>query len=190
MIEFDQWLFLFLNGLHHPVLDGFMKAISDRWIWIPLYLILLYFVIRTYGLKSIYILISIGLLITLTDQLSVHLFKNTVQRLRPCHDPLIQPLVHLVDGHCGGSYGFVSSHASNVFALAVFFGNLMKKKGHMWMYFLLVWAAVVSYSRIYLGVHYPLDIICGGLLGGFLALAVFRGLGYFDKRFSMNILAQ
>lgn len=189
MIEFDQWLFLFLNGLHHPMLDGLMKAISDRWIWIPFYLILLYFVIRKYRIKSIYVLISIGILLTLTDQFSVHLFKNTVQRLRPCHEPQLQNLVHLVDGYCGGSYGFISSHASNVFALAVFFGSLMKSN-KFWLYFLLIWAAIVSYSRIYLGVHYPFDIICGGLFGAFMAILIFTGLKFFDKRLSMHILAE
>ena len=190
MIEFDQWLFLLLNGIHHPLMDGIMQVISDKWIWIPLYLILLFVIVREFGIKSVYILLSVAVVAALSDQLSVHLFKNVFQRLRPCHEPEIMSLVHIVDEHCGGQYGFVSSHASNVFGLAVFVGNLLKKTHRYWLSSLLIWAAIVSYSRIYLGVHYPLDIICGALLGSFLAFIIRLALDYFDKRFSLNIFVR
>lgn len=190
MIEFDQWLFLILNGIHHPFMDGVMQVISDKLTWIPLYLFLLIVIVREWGVKSIYILLSVAIVAALSDQLSVHLFKNVFQRLRPCHDPDIKSLVHIVDGYCGGQYGFVSSHAANVFALAVFVGNLLTKKHRLWLNSLLIWAAIVSYSRVYLGVHYPLDIICGALLGSVLAYLVRQFLYYFDKRYSLHIFVK
>jgi len=169
--KIDIKLFIFLNSFHSSFWDEIMWLISGKYLWIPLYILLLYFLIRKYKLKSIYIILLIVLLITLSDQISTQLFKNVFQRFRPCHNQQLIGIVHLVNGHCGGKYGFVSSHASNSFALAVFMCLLFKNK-----YFtvsMLFWAFIVSYSRIYLGVHYPADVFCGACLGTGLSFLIY-----------------
>ncbi len=169
--QFDQQLFLFINAIHSPFWDKVMVFLSGKWEWAPLYAILLFFLIRRDLKFSWLSLLSIVVLILLADQISVKLFKDVFQRYRPCHNLELQSLIHLVDNHCGGKYGFVSSHASNSFALAgfisLFFKNKYLASG------MLLWAAVVSYSRIYLGVHYPADVVVGSLLGLSLALLMY-----------------
>lgn len=107
-------------------------------------------------------------------------------RLRPCHNPDIANLVHIVDGHCGGQFGFVSSHATNTFALAFFVGSLLKKHISWLLPLLLVWAGIVSYSRIYLGVHYPGDVLCGALLGVIIAKFVLVTFKYINQKIKPN----
>ncbi|NJM14748.1 MAG: phosphatase PAP2 family protein [Bacteroidales bacterium] len=123
--------------------------------------------------KSIAIVISIALAITLADQVSVKLFKNVFERLRPCHNESIMHLVHTVNNKCGGQFGFVSSHAANTFALASILYQIIKKQWFTIMIF--CWAGLVAYSRIYLGVHYPADIAGGALLGVLIGWAVYLG---------------
>ena len=171
--ELDTQLFLFLNSIHGPAGDFFMYWLSHKLIWIPLYALLLYLLFRFYGKKAFLLIVLIAMLITISDQVSVHLFKNVFQRLRPCHEPALEGLVYTL-GHCGGKYGFISSHASSSFAIAVFVALLLWEKIRWLSIFLLVWAAMVSYSRVYLGVHYPGDIVAGGIAGACEALIIFR----------------
>lgn len=128
----------------------------------------------------------IALVIILSDQISVNFFKEIFLRLRPCHNPEISNLVHTVDG-CGGQYGFVSSHASNTFALAVFLGLIFKKHLSYLLHIMLVWAAIVSYSRIYVGVHYPADILCGALLGVLIAYVFWKLLQFTNQKLNLKL---
>ncbi len=173
--QIDQELFLFLNGLNSETFDGFMAWISGKTTWWPFYLLLLLFIILKKRLQAIPVIIFIALAITLADQSSVHLFKEVFERPRPCHEPALEGMVHLVDDRCGGKYGFVSSHAANSFAVAMLLLMVIRKR---WFTLtMLFWAVIVSYSRIYLGVHYPGDVIGGALLGilcGFIAFISFR----------------
>lgn len=163
--SFDKELFIFLNHQHSAVFDFLMYWASNRWIWIPFYALLAFYVYREFPKRFILILVFIAAVIALSDQAASGLLKTWVMRLRPCHDPSIAADVHLVNGYCGGQYGFVSSHASNAFALFSFLFFLVRKKNRLISPIALVWAIVVSYSRIYLGAHFPGDVICGALLG-------------------------
>ncbi len=121
------------------------------------------------------------------DQGSVKLFKDVFERLRPCHNPAIAELVHTINGKCGGKYGFVSSHATNSFALAVFCGFLFKRHYKYMLWLMLFWAAIVSYSRVYVGVHYPGDIIGGAVLGSLVGLFVFWLMKILNQKFGLKI---
>lgn len=169
--DLDTKLFLFLNGLHSEAFDGIMVWISGKTTWWPFYLALLLYLGWTRRWQLVPIVISIALAVTLADQVSVHLFKEVFERLRPCKEPALLDLVHLVNGKCGGMYGFVSSHAANTFAVAMLL-LLIARKG--WFTALMLsWATVVGYSRIYLGVHYPGDVLGGAILGVLCGLLVY-----------------
>lgn len=170
--QLDQHFFLFLNSLNSPFWDKVMYAISGKIIWIPLYLAILIWIGYKYKKKFPVIVVFIILAATLADQGSVQLFKNVFHRLRPCHEPALQGLVHLVNNECGGLYGFVSSHAANSFNVALL--SLMFIKKRWYTVSIILWAAIVGYSRIYLGVHYPGDVICGSLLGALIGWGVYK----------------
>jgi undecaprenyl-diphosphatase len=167
----DQQLFLFLNSHNSPFWDRIMWIISAILTWVPLYLAILIALAIKYKRKFLVLVLIIIIAITLSDQLSV-IIKNNVHRLRPSHEPAIAGLVHIVRDYRGGSYGFVSSHAANCFTVALLSLLLIRKK---WFTFsILFWAMVVSYSRIYLGVHYPGDVIFGSLLGILTGWGIFK----------------
>ncbi len=185
LIAWDKDLFLIFNGLGAPNLDSLMVFLSGKLEWIPLYGVLLYLLFKKYRQKGFYVLFFIVLLIVASDQISVQLFKNVFERFRPCHEPSLEGLVHLVNNKCGGKFGFVSSHATNTFALATFMGLTLKNRS---IYtFLIIWAIVVSYSRVYLGVHYPLDVLGGAVLGIIIAKLTWALLNYFNTVFKFNI---
>lgn len=181
LIKIDKELFIYLNSIHSPFWDEIMWGISGKYLWIPLYAIMLYYIIVKFRLKSIPIIISIILLIVLSDQISTQIVKNLFHRLRPCHNQEFAGIIHLVNNYCAGQFGFVSSHASNTFAFATFIALLFRKKSLTC--FILTWALVVSYSRIYLGVHYPADIICGAVFGSGLAIIIFGLYKIIQKKF-------
>ncbi len=167
----DQQLFLILNSFNSPFWDQVMYSISGKLIWAPLYLSILIFLGFRYRRKFLIILIFLILAVTLADQMSV-IIKNIVQRLRPCHEPALDGLVHIVKNDCGGLYSFVSSHASNSFNVALLSLSFIKKR---WFTIsIILWALIVGYSRVYLGVHYPGDVLCGSILGGFIGWSMYK----------------
>lgn len=175
LIHADQELFLWLNGQHTPFWDSIMAAVTYKFTWIPLYVLMVYSLYTRLGAKAVGYFLCIVVVVILADKIASGLFKPYFMRLRPCHDPVLGSLVHNLVG-CGGQYGFVSSHAATGFGIAVSFNLLSEShiKLAPWFY---VWALVYSYSRIYVGVHYPLDILGGGLVGmlsAYLVVALYR----------------
>jgi len=164
--QLDRALFLWLNGFHEPSVDVAMRLITATAPWIPLYGLIVAWLIWRWGRHSVGALVVIALAITAADQFASSLVKPLVGRLRPCHDALISTQVHTIAG-CGGQYGFISSHAANTFALAmlVFLLSRPFPEHRLLGWAMFAWAGLVTYSRIYAGVHYPTDVLCGALAG-------------------------
>ena len=178
ILNLDSELFLFLNSLGSSNFDSFWIYLSYKESNILFYLSLLtfYFYSKSQKIKLsevFYSLLFIAIMITITDQTS-NLFKDSFQRLRPCYNDSLQDYVRLVKETCGGKYGFFSAHASNSFSLAVFFGLIYRNKYKFIIYITLFYASLISYSRVYLGVHFPLDIFFGSIYGIIIGLVVFK----------------
>lgn len=170
----DTRLFLWLNGLHTEWLDKVMVAITETWPWIPLFGLLLFMVFKQYGKRGWWILLAVAIVVVCADQFSAHVFKPLFHRLRPCFNPELEGLVHLPKGYPGGKYGFVSSHATNTFSVATFLTLALRRSYRpigWWMY---AWALVSSYTRIYIGLHYPGDIVGGAVLGILIGLIIWE----------------
>ncbi|MDQ2180568.1 phosphatase PAP2 family protein [Marinifilum sp. D714] len=172
LIQLDKELFLWFNSHNTPFWDVVMMFFTRKEFWIPLYLLLLYQIYKVKGKEAIYWILGAFLLVFLCDQISTQLFKNVFERFRPSHDPSLEGMVNLVSGYKGGRYGFVSSHATNSFGFALFTSLLFRNK--LYTFFIFTWSLLVVYTRIYLGVHFPGDIIGGMVLGLLLGYGVYR----------------
>jgi len=177
--QLDQQLFLFLNSANSPFWDKVMFFLSMKVVWAPLYLIILIYLGKKYKRKFRIIILFVILAVALTDQTAL-IIKYSFDRLRPCHEPSLQGLVHMVKGECGGKFGFVSSHAANSFNVALL--SLMFIKKRWYSVSIIFWAAIVSYSRIYLGVHYPGDVLFGAILGALIGWSVYMMYRRTDNR--------
>lgn len=183
--DIDARLLLIVNGAHSPFFDSVMWCISGRWIWVPFYAVLAYLLFRRMSWKRASIcLVTIGLIILAADQTCATLIRPEIGRLRPANlnNPL-SSLVHVVNGYRGGRYGFPSCHAANTFALAVFMSLVIRHKWFTVMMF--SWAFVVSYSRMYLGVHYFGDLFCGATIGSLFAVLFYYLQNYLFKRLNI-----
>lgn len=183
IIGWDQNLFLLLNGAHCAWLDPVMMFFSNIRVWIPFYLIIVFFLFYKHNWRwGLLALAAVLLTFGLCDQMSAQVIKEAVQRLRPSHTESLAASIHLLEGK-GGLYGFVSSHAANVMGLALITSLIFKKKWYSFAIF--TWATIVSYSRIYVGKHFPLDVICGAMLGLVLAYLVYLLFLYLERKWKL-----
>ncbi|MBP5476387.1 MAG: phosphatase PAP2 family protein [Paludibacteraceae bacterium] len=181
LLAFDQQLLLAINGCHADWADALFWYVSEKWIWIPLYLLLAALLWQRFGWrKMLLMLLGFALAVGLSDFLTSGVLKPLVARWRPSRDPQIGGLIHIVNDYRGGKYGFPSSHASDTMACAMLFSLLWRNwKATVPM---MVWVALNCYSRMYLGVHYPLDILAGLCIGSVMAWLAYRCLAAASAR--------
>ncbi len=185
LVEWDQSLFEKINGdWANPFFDAVMPFLRNSLSWLPLYMFLLVFVLMNFKVKGIWWALLFLSTVALTDMVGTYVFKHGFERLRPCSDPDFVDHVRLVLKQCAGGYSFTSNHAANHFGMAAFFFVTFRHLIKKWAWVGLFWAAAICYAQVYVGVHYPLDVIVGALLG--LAFGISTGT-IFNKRFGFAI---
>lgn len=186
LLELDQELLLFFNGFHSDWMDQVMILGTKTIFWLPLYLILFYLIIRNKKWDTLFYLIGVAVTIALADQITSSFMKPFFARLRPSQEPSLIGILHTVNNYKGGLYGFASSHAANTFGVAMFLWLLFKGRYH-WISVIFIWAAFMSYTRIYLGVHYPGDILVGMIIGLFCGWIGFLLSRFLTARYGKQI---
>ncbi|MFD0990862.1 phosphatase PAP2 family protein [Mariniflexile jejuense] len=185
LLQYDTQLFLFLNNLGTPTWDNLWLVITHEVTFVPMYAILLFLLYKKFGLKALLIfVVVVALMITFTDQIT-NVFKRTFERPRPCGEASLVDHMRFIAERCG-KYGFFSGHSSNSMAAAVFAGLLLRPYYKNLIFILLLWSVIVAYSRIYVGVHYPLDILCGFTFGALSGFLFYKIAQYLLKKYASN----
>lgn len=172
IINLDRELLYAINGFSCKAADYFMLLVTNKWSGIPIYIFAVFYLIYKNNTKAALFMIgAVILTFALTDRLAVILFKETFERLRPTHDPITSEVINILEGK-GGLYGFISNHAANCFGFAYITSKLIRKRWYTIPIF--IWATLVGYSRIYVGKHFPADVVCGALFGVLVAFMVYK----------------
>jgi undecaprenyl-diphosphatase len=181
LIDFDTYLFGLVNQKSsNPFFDSIMPFIRQPLFWLPLYLFIILFAIYNFPKKAAIWIGSLFLTVAITDSISSHVFKPLFGRLRPCNNPELADSIRLLIDHCGQNGSFTSSHATNHFGIAVFIFFTLDKVWGKFNYLFILWASVICFAQVYVGVHFPFDVIGGALLGS--------GIGYLTaKAFKSNV---
>lgn len=183
LLEIDKELFLYLNGLGSQTWDSLWLLITDKLTFIPLYAILLFLIYKKHGLKPLLMMVVvIAAMVTFTDQ-TTNIVKRSVERFRPCACEDIMDMIRYIAERCSSNRSFFSGHASNSMAAAVFGGLVLRPYFKNLIFILLFWSFIVAYSRIYVGVHYPIDILCGMTFGALAGFGFYKLNKYLLKRF-------
>lgn len=173
IIHFDYWLFFKVNGTWtNNFFDTVFPLVRESVIWIPLYLFLLVFILTNFGSQGIYWAVALICTASVCDIFSSHLIKEIIFRLRPCRNPEVEDHVRFLVIYCPRSSSFISSHATTHFGIAMFLYKTLRRYAPYWMGLFFVWAAMIAYAQVYVGVHFPIDIICGALVGCLLGSAI------------------
>lgn len=184
--EWDTWLFLQINN-HWT--NNLFDNVSPWWresvAWAPLYVFLIALVFVNFKKQAWYIILFVLITVTLSDQISSNLLKKWIERPRPCNDAALLSEVRLLLNHCSGGYSFTSSHATNHFAISMFLFMTMRSYFGKWIWVFFIWSASICYGQVYVGVHYPLDVFCGALLG--LGIGWLTGTAFLRQQASLEL---
>lgn len=185
LIQWDQSVFMKINGdWNNPLFDAIMPVLRNSLTWAPLYLFVLLLVLFNFKAKGVWWAVFFISTVALTDMIGTNVFKHAFERWRPCNDPDFSTHVRLLLKQCAGGYSFTSNHAANHFGMATFFFITFRHLLKKWALIAFVWAAAICYAQVYVGVHYPSDVLVGALLG--IAFGITTGT-LFNKRFGLTI---
>ncbi|HIP35565.1 MAG TPA: phosphatase PAP2 family protein [Crocinitomix sp.] len=190
--QLDKAILLLINGNHSPFFDELMWQISHQLIWLPFYIFILIYALKKLNRqKIVFFMVGVGFCFLLADRISVIAFKDIFMRYRPTHHLELKYLMHTYtfpDGssYLGGLYGFVSSHSANFFAFSTYLFLWFKSFNNKWL-FIFIWACLIGYSRIYLGVHYPSDVFVGGLLGILIGFIIYKMITFTLKKLNNEL---